>query len=140
VEEQAGSPTADPPRSGRSRRHPATPSKPENTEDNGPMSEYICIAHCSDCPPGEARELVVAGRLIALFNVDGQFFALDGVCPHQGGPLAKGTLCGQIVTCPWHGWQFDVRDGQHQISATMKQPTIPVKVQDGEILVHKKDL
>ena len=104
------------------------------------MSEYICIAQCSDCPPGESRELVVAGRLIALFNIEGQFFALDGVCPHQGGPLAKGTLCGHIVTCPWHGWQFDVRDGQHQISATMQQPTIPLKIQDGEILVRKEDL
>ena len=50
----------------------------------------------------------------ALFNVDGTFYALDGVCPHQGGPLGSGEVHNCIVTCPWHGWQFDVRTGQHQ--------------------------
>ena len=55
-------------------------------------------------PEGVCRR----GRVIALFNVDGTFYALDGVCPHQGGPLGQGTLEGCIVTCPWHGWQFDV--------------------------------
>ena len=104
------------------------------------MSEYICIAKCSDCPPGEAREVVAAGRLIALFHVDGQFYALDGVCPHQGGPLGKGQRCGHIVTCPWHGWQFDIRDGQHQIAATVRQPTIALTIRDGQILARKEDL
>ena len=104
------------------------------------MSEYIRIADCGDCPPGTCRELVAEGRLIALFNVQGEFFALDGVCPHQGGPLGKGQLCGHIVTCPWHGWQFDVRDGQHQIAATLRQPTIAVTVRDGQVLVRKDAL
>jgi nitrite reductase/ring-hydroxylating ferredoxin subunit len=79
--------------------------------------------------------VVVEGRIVALYNVDGDVYALDGVCPHQGGPLGKGRLEGTVVTCPWHGWQFDVRDGQHQINPAMRQPLFPVRVEGDEILV-----
>lgn len=91
------------------------------------------IAAVSDCPPGEARELVAGGRIVALFNVAGEFFALDGICPHQGGPLGKGILRGCVVTCPWHGWQFDVSTGQHQASRLLHHPTFAVKVEGGGI-------
>ena len=57
------------------------------------------LAKTADCPPGAARECIAADRIIALFNVEGQFHALDGLCPHQGGPLGKGQLAGCIVTC-----------------------------------------
>lgn len=73
--------------------------------------------------------------MVALFNVEGTFYALDGVCPHQGGPLGKGAMTGHVVTCPWHGWQFDVRDGQHQFSANIQQATLPVKVEEDSVLV-----
>ncbi len=89
------------------------------------------IAAIADCPPGACLEAVAADRIVALYNVDGQFHALDGVCPHQGGPLGKGQLAGCIVTCPWHGWQFDVRTGQHQLSATIRQERFETRV-DGE--------
>ena len=71
----------------------------------------------SEVPVGTAREVVSGDRVIALFNVAGTFYALDGVCPHQGGPLGQGTLEGCVVTCPWHGWQFDVTSGQHQFQS-----------------------
>ncbi len=93
------------------------------------MGQWIEVANVQDCPPGESREVVVHDRIVALFNVDGQFYALDGICPHQGGPLGKGALTGPVVTCPWHGWQFDVRDGQHQFSAPIRQPCIQVRVE-----------
>jgi nitrite reductase (NADH) small subunit len=80
-------------------------------------------------------ELVAGERVVALFNVEGTFYALDGVCPHQGGPLAEGEVTGCIVTCPWHGWQFDVCTGQHQFSATIRQPTLPVRVEGDAVLV-----
>jgi len=99
------------------------------------MSGWVRIAEVNDCPSGSARELVAEDRLVALYNVDGEFFALDGVCPHQGGPLGKGTLCGAVVTCPWHGWQFDVTTGQHQLSPSVRQPTFPVKVEEGGVYV-----
>lgn len=73
--------------------------------------------------------------MVALFNIEGVFYALDGVCPHQGGPLGKGAVQGHVVTCPWHGWQFDVRDGQHQFSENVQQATLPVKVEEDSVLV-----
>jgi nitrite reductase (NADH) small subunit len=94
------------------------------------------IAAAEDCPPGAAKELVVADRIVALFNVGGQFFALDGICPHQGGPLGEGALTGCIVTCPWHGWQFDVRSGQHQFSPNVVQPRFATRVEDGGVWVE----
>lgn len=93
------------------------------------------VAAVGDCPPGAARELVAGDRVLALYNVDGAFFALDGVCPHQGGPLGKGHLQGCIVTCPWHGWQFDVRTGQHQTIAALRQPHLPAKVEGDHVWV-----
>lgn len=99
------------------------------------MPHWVRIAKVEECPPGQAREYVAEGRIVALFNVDGQWHALDGVCPHQGGPLGQGTLEGCIVTCPWHGWQFDVRSGQHQLSSNIRQPRFEARVEDGWILV-----
>lgn len=100
------------------------------------MPEWIRIANESECTPGRALERVAGDRIVALFNVEGQFYALDGVCPHQGGPLGKGKLDGCILTCPWHGWQFDVRSGQHQLSQSVRQPRFAVRVVNGEILVN----
>lgn len=93
------------------------------------------VAAVADCPPGSCLETVAGDRIVALFNVDGTFYALDGVCPHQGGPLGQGELTGCIVTCPWHGWQFDVRTGQHQLSPSIKQPCFPVRVEADAVLV-----
>ena len=100
------------------------------------MAHWIPLAAVADCPPGTSLEVVAADRIVALFNVDGVFHALDGVCPHQGGPLGKGRLEGCIVTCPWHGWQFDVRDGQHQLSARLQQPRYNVRIEGGTVMVE----
>lgn len=93
------------------------------------------IATVDDCPPGQGLEAVVGEQIVALFNVDGEFFAIDGVCPHQGGPLAQGELTGCLVTCPWHGWQFDVKTGQYQLSKTLRQTCFPVKIEDRAVWV-----
>jgi nitrite reductase/ring-hydroxylating ferredoxin subunit len=78
---------------------------------------------------------VAEDRIVALSNVDGEFFALDGICPHQGGPLGKGTLNGCIITCPWHGFQFDVRNGRNVSSPAIVQGRYDVKTEDGEVFV-----
>ena len=103
------------------------------------MPQWIDIADVADCPPGSSRELVAGERIVALFNVEGQFFALDGVCPHQGGPLGTGALTGCIVTCPWHGWQFDVRTGQSRLNARLVQPAFAVRVEGTRILIDVGD-
>lgn len=100
------------------------------------MSEWISIAQADSMKDGDCRELVAGDRLVALFRVDGEFHALDGICSHQGGPLGKGELNGCIVTCPWHGWQFDVRTGVQQATTSIRQPTLALKVENGEVFVH----
>ena len=100
------------------------------------MPEKVRIASITDVPAGTATELTAAGRVIALYNVDGQFFALDGVCPHAGGPLGNGSLEGNIVTCPWHGWQFDVSSGQHCLNANLQHTTYNVSVVGNDVFIE----
>jgi len=93
------------------------------------------IAAVADCPPGSVGEYVAGGRIVALFHTPEGFFALDGVCSHQGGPLGQGELKGCIAACPWHGWQFDVRTGVHESVGTIQQATFPVKEENGSLFV-----
>jgi nitrite reductase (NADH) small subunit len=103
------------------------------------MVQWVRVASLDDCPPGTAGEWVVDGQLLAWFNVDGEICALDGICPHQGGPLGRGRLDGSVVTCPWHGWQFDVRTGRHQVNPSLHHPQYRVKVEGSDIFVQLDD-
>ena len=75
------------------------------------MADFVKVATTIEIEPGKARLVDVRGKPIALFNVDGNFFAVDNMCTHRGGPLAEGEISGHEVTCPWHGARFDVRTG-----------------------------
>ncbi|HEY2839537.1 MAG TPA: Rieske 2Fe-2S domain-containing protein [Pirellulales bacterium] len=99
------------------------------------MPHWVRVAELAEHPPGSAWECAVADRIVALFNVAGEVSALDGVCPHQGGPLGKGCLTGATITCPWHGWQFDVRTGQSLLSRTIRQPTYAVRIDEGGVWI-----
>jgi nitrite reductase (NADH) small subunit len=77
-----------------------------------PIDGFERVARVEDIPAGTSLVVQVSGRPIAVFNVDGQFFAIYNVCPHEGGPLGEGRLKGCIVSCPWHDLAFDVRNGQ----------------------------
>lgn len=100
------------------------------------MSDWIDIAAAAECPPGTSIERVVNGQVVALANVDGVWQAIDGLCPHQGGPLGTGMLCGTILTCPWHGWQFDVTTGRHRLSASVRQAVHEVREEHGRVFVR----
>ena len=100
------------------------------------MTEPAYICKTSEIPPGTSKELVVAGRVIALFNVNGEFHAMDGICPHAGGPLGEGQLEGNVVTCPWHGWQFDVSTGQHCLNSTLQHERFEVTVDGEDVLIR----
>ena len=104
--------------------------------------KYVDAAKLSDLPPGSCLsvDLDDTGRGIALFNVGGELFALDNTCPHAGGPLGEGTLEGDLVQCPWHGWKFNVRTGR-----CVKNPIdewavscFPLRVENGTIQVALK--
>ncbi len=76
------------------------------------MAEFVKVARTTEIEPGQTRLVDVKGKRIALFNVDGQFYALDNTCTHRGGPLADGAVSGHEVTCPYHGAKFDIRTGE----------------------------
>jgi nitrite reductase (NADH) small subunit len=99
------------------------------------MSRWVVAAEVADCPPGAVLEAVVESRVVAIFNVAGRLHALDGICPHQGGPLGQGKLDADVVTCPWHGWQFSVATGQHTAHPGLCQARFPVRVEQDTILV-----
>ena len=100
------------------------------------MTRSIRVAAVDDVPPGTAKEVMAEEQVVALFNVDGQFYALDGVCPHAGGPLGEGTLRGTTVTCPWHGWQFDVTTGQTCLNQKIAHKCFPTRVEGPDVFVE----
>ena len=72
---------------------------------------FVRTIKLGELPAGTVREVYVEGKAVALANVGGKVYAITNVCPHRGGPLGQGQLDGKVVTCPWHGWQFDVTNG-----------------------------
>jgi nitrite reductase/ring-hydroxylating ferredoxin subunit len=99
------------------------------------MSDFVTVARTEDIPPGTGRTIDVNGVWIALFNVNGSFFAVDNTCPHAGGPIGEGKLAGDIVTCPWHGWQFNVRTGERDGNPNFTVGCFAVRVQDGHVQI-----
>src|SRR5436305_1684316 len=75
------------------------------------MPEYVRVAKTGEVAPGEGKAVDVGARRIAIFNIDGTFYAIDDTCTHRGGPLSEGMVVGREVTCPWHGAAFDVTTG-----------------------------
>lgn len=72
---------------------------------------FVTVARVGEIPSGAARQVTADGRWVGLFNIDGEYHAIDNLCLHRGGPLCEGAIRGAVVTCPWHGWQFDVTTG-----------------------------
>jgi nitrite reductase (NADH) small subunit len=98
------------------------------------MSKLVKACAAADVAPGTGKQVTLEGKEIAIFNVDGAWFALDNECPHRGGPLAEGELEGCILTCPWHAWQFDLRTGE-SLTDDSKVGCYPVKVEGGDVVV-----
>ncbi|MCA9040198.1 MAG: Rieske 2Fe-2S domain-containing protein [Planctomycetaceae bacterium] len=96
----------------------------------------IKIATVDDIPAGGGREFTIEDRIVALFEQGGDYYALDGICPHAGGPLGAGELNGTTLTCPWHGWQFDVSTGKHCLTPQICQETFPVSVEGNDIYIE----
>lgn len=98
--------------------------------------QFVRVALVSEIPEGTGKAVVVNGRRVAIFNVAGDFHAVDGVCPHQGGPLGEGILDGPIVSCPWHFWQFDVVKGHAPDFPEASIPKFRVKISGSEVFVE----
>jgi nitrite reductase/ring-hydroxylating ferredoxin subunit len=95
----------------------------------------VRVATSQSIPDGTAIEALVDERVLAIFRDSGVLYALDGMCAHQGGPLAEGTVQSGCVTCPWHGWQYELATGIQTINRQPLQQTFPVREADGQIEV-----
>ena len=116
------------------------------------MRRYV-VGNVKELPPGE-RKLVPAGGKsgIGVFNVKGRFYALKNFCPHKGGPLCQGRLRphvtspgvyqldregdGEVLKCPWHQWEFDLKTGKALYDPNLRAKTYPVSVEEDEIVLH----
>ncbi len=97
----------------------------------------VKVAEISQVPPGTGKAVQAGAKQVAIFNVGGTFYAIDGLCTHRHGPLAEGILEGTIVTCPWHGNKFDVTSGQVVIGpASRPVSAYPVRVEGTDVLLE----
>lgn len=101
------------------------------------MSDFLPVLDVAALPPGKGETVELAGRRIAVFNVGGQFYALDDECPHRGGPLGSGWVDADAcqVTCPLHGWAFDLQTGAGVTTPARPVRSHPVRVVDGKVCV-----
>ena len=114
------------------------------------MARHV-VARTTEIPPGGNKVVGIDGRDVVVFHVNGEFFALLNRCPHEGAPLDKAACVarltssepgvyqrsrvGELLRCAWHGWEFDMRNGQSYFDpARFKIRTYPVVIEDGETL------
>lgn len=102
------------------------------------MGNFVAVAALGDVPDEEGICRTVGNRRIALFRVNGEVFALNNVCPHEGGPLADGFVDGNTVMCPLHAWTFDLRSGR-AITGSKPVECYPVRIEGEKVLVDLPD-
>jgi nitrite reductase (NADH) small subunit/3-phenylpropionate/trans-cinnamate dioxygenase ferredoxin subunit len=93
------------------------------------IAEFVTVGRVDDFPPGQGRMVVVSGRHVALFRLGDEFFALDNMCLHRGGPLCEGPIDRGVVTCPWHGWSYEIKTG-----TMVQDPRVGVSKHDVRLL------
>jgi nitrite reductase (NADH) small subunit len=96
---------------------------------------FLRAAKKDEVPPGMIREFQIDGKTFALSNVDGKLYAINNLCLHRGGPLGQGELKGTVVTCPWHGWQYDVTTGKLVTNPAVVCETYAVEIRGDDIFV-----
>ena len=100
------------------------------------MAEFHKVARTDEVVEGKGTIVAVNELKIALFRVNGALYAIRNQCPHMGGDLGAGSLEGDVVRCPEHGWPFNVKTGQHPQAPVVAVRTFPVKEEGGEIYVE----
>ena len=93
------------------------------------------VASLSSLPPGTLTQIEAGEESIALCNAGGQVHALDGVCPHAGGPIGQGALHGTTIVCPWHAWEYDCVTGEHDRNPRVRLEKFAVRIEGDDILL-----
>jgi len=96
---------------------------------------FLRTTKVAELPVGSVREFQLDGVTIALANVGGKIFAINNTCLHHGGPLGQGVLNGSMVTCPWHGWQYDVTNGKVGQNPTVGVDCYKVEIRGEDVFV-----
>jgi nitrite reductase/ring-hydroxylating ferredoxin subunit len=99
------------------------------------MSDAVRVAKASEIPVGSAKVVVVLGHPVAVFRLEDAFYAVSNVCLHRGGPVGEGTLEGPVVTCPLHGWEYDVRTGKNVANPAARLRAYVVRIDGDDVLV-----
>ncbi len=108
---------------------------PEAPKDTNPPAGFEVVLHKDALKPGKVVEIIIAGKAIAVANVDGEFFACTNSCPHADGPLGDGSLAGSVLSCPYHGWSFDLKDGSCKTNPDFTLKTYEVAVEKDAVCV-----
>ena len=96
---------------------------------------FVRVASLAQLPPGTLTEAVVGENSYAVCNVDGEIHALDGICPHAGGPLGQGALHGDIIVCPWHAWEYNCSTATAVGDEDLKLEKFPTKIENGDVFI-----
>jgi len=96
---------------------------------------FLRAIKAAEVPPGTVRELQIDGKTVALANVEGKFYAIENTCLHRGGPLGQGVLEGKTVTCPWHGWEYDIVTGKTVMNPAVGVGCYAVEVRGEDVFV-----
>jgi len=112
----------------------------DRDQSSGRTDEFIDVCSVDEIPENRARIVTLGGERIAVFRYDGKISAISNVCQHQNGPLGEGCIIQGLVTCPWHGYQYDPATGASPPPFTEKVPTFRVEVSGGRVRVHSKPL
>ncbi len=100
------------------------------------MAEWIRVAKTEEVEAGTGIVAEVKDMCVAVFNVNGTFHVIDNTCMHRGGPLGEGDLEGETVSCPWHGWEYNVKTGHCVNNPSSHVKSYPTKVENDEIHIE----
>lgn len=103
------------------------------------MAERVSAGLAANLPEGGCIVVDVRGKDVAVFHVDGKFYAIDDLCPHMAASLSGGFVENGVVTCPWHYWQFRLADGAWVDNPRIKTGSYPVRVENGELFIEIPD-
>lgn len=96
----------------------------------------VRIASVDDLKDGEGKIVTANGEAVALFRTNGKFYATTNTCPHKGGPLGEGFLEDSVVTCPWHGWKFNIQTGISPVAPAVKIQTFDVSISGNDVMIE----
>jgi nitrite reductase (NADH) small subunit len=120
------------------RQSPTLSSPTPDPRSADSAADFTSVAKVGSIPDGQGITVVLGDRLVAIFNSDGEYFAIDDLCPHMGASLGAGEVYDGIVTCPWHAWRFKVADGTWCDNPRIKIDSFETRVVGDQIQVRPR--